>query len=246
MKIHLATLFLSDFNFYTVVKVWKSCCLCAWSKRWFHPRSCAKSVIFTWPYRAAALVCFWDFSGCCETFQSPWGVWHWCWWVRYLQVRAGLWHQAHLLVLAGLVICWGERKINSFNSNMCRGTLRVLSGRDAALWHPNRGHRASSGSARASRIPTTPEGCGDMVGSLSFPFPLPSLLCTLAMVTVIAFESEESEYIRQWTCHYSCHVKSNNRIAFLLALRRACCSGCPFPPYFISQSKMWAQGVCSA
>lgn len=28
-KIHLVTLFLSDFNFYTIVAVWKSCCLCA-------------------------------------------------------------------------------------------------------------------------------------------------------------------------------------------------------------------------
>lgn len=142
--------------------------------------------------------CFWNFSGWREIFQSVWGCWRWCQWVRYPEAQAGWWCQTLLLVLVlhptlTFVICWGGKtlKINSFDSNMCQGTAEVLSGRDTGPGHCNLGCGARPGSAGAPRVPTSPPGHGDMVGPCTLLFLSLPWYVLLAVVTGIAFESEE-------------------------------------------------------
>lgn len=70
------------------------------------------------------------------------------------------------------------------------------------------------GSARASGVLTTPQGCGDMMGPctlllLSLPW-----CVLLPTVTDIAFESEGFNIFRQLADHYSCKYKVKQKSSF--------------------------------
>ena len=155
MKIHLATLFLTDFNFYTIVEGRRSCCLCVQPKRRFHLRRYNMSVRYIWPCQATAAV-----SGTFPTDRR---------FSEVSEVTSVSGQGSSGPRSAGgaecsplpFVICWGgikKGKKNAFNSNTGQGTAGVPSGRDTGPGpgHADGGHRARPGSASALTVPTAP------------------------------------------------------------------------------------------